>query len=44
MKSTTLTLGEAAPDFALPAADGGRWRLVDGRGGALVLVFYRGHW
>lgn len=44
MKSTTVPVGEAAPELDLAAVEGGRWRLADARGRAVVLVFYRGHW
>ncbi len=36
--------GDAAPDFELPAASGGKLRLSSLRGKDVVLVFYRGYW
>jgi peroxiredoxin len=40
-----LRPGDAAPDFALPDARGGRVALLDLRAaGRVVLVFYRGSW
>lgn len=38
----TLQVGQDAPDFALPDADGEEWRLSDKRGGVVVLLFYPG--
>ncbi|MDP3794703.1 MAG: thioredoxin-dependent thiol peroxidase [bacterium] len=37
---TTLTVGTAAPDFALPDQDGNKRRLRDWRGRWLLLYFY----
>jgi thioredoxin-dependent peroxiredoxin len=34
--------GAAAPDFALPDAEGKTWRLSDSRGKVVVLLFYPG--
>jgi peroxiredoxin len=42
--SETLKIGDTAPDFALPTADGGTVRLADYRGKPLALVFIRGTW
>jgi len=42
--SDTLKVGDTAPDFELPTADGATVRLVDYRGKPLVLVFIRGTW
>jgi cytochrome oxidase Cu insertion factor (SCO1/SenC/PrrC family) len=36
--------GTLAPDFELPSADGGNFRLSSLRGKNVVLLFYRGHW
>lgn len=36
----SLTIGEPAPDFALPRDDGGLFRLSDFRGRPVVLFFY----
>lgn len=35
-----LTVGETAPDFTLPTADGGSVRLADLRGRSVVVYFY----
>jgi peroxiredoxin Q/BCP len=35
-----VTLGNAVPEFSLPATGGGSWRLSDARGRKLVLYFY----
>jgi peroxiredoxin len=38
-------LGDTFPDFELPLADGGTYRLEEARGAGPVLVmFYRGFW
>ncbi len=37
-------VGRPAPDFALPAARGGRLQLSGQRGAPVVLVFFRGTW
>ena len=37
---TAIGLGDTAPDFDLPSAGGGRIRLADLRGKAVVLYFY----
>jgi hypothetical protein len=40
-----LKIGERAPDFTLPRADGGIVSLAEARrAGPVVIVFYRGHW
>lgn len=36
----TLTVGQKAPDFELPAADGSTFRLSDHKGKPVVLYFY----
>jgi hypothetical protein len=42
---TTLRVGERAPEFTLPDADGRAVSLADYRGQKpVVLVFYRGYW
>jgi hypothetical protein len=43
--TTTLQVGDAAPEFALPAADGSTVRLADAvADGPAIIVFYRGDW
>ncbi len=44
MKSSIVTVGDAAPDFTLPLAAGGQTTLNAHRGRSVVLLFYRGHW
>lgn len=43
-ESRALAVGDPAPAFALPDADGGSVALADLRGRRILLVFYRGHW
>ena len=44
-KSTTLKLGDRAPDFALPNGDGKLVLLSEyTQRSPVVLVFYRGYW
>lgn len=44
-KSTTLKLGDKAPDFALPNGDGKLVILSEyTQRSPVVLVFYRGYW
>ena len=44
-KTTTLKLGDKAPDFALPNGDGKLILLSDyTQRSPVVLVFYRGYW
>ena len=44
-KSTTLKLGDRAPDFALPNGDGKLVVLSEyTQRSPVVLVFYRGYW
>ena len=44
-KSTTLKLGDKAPDFALPNGDGKLVVLSEyTQRSPVVLVFYRGYW
>jgi thioredoxin-dependent peroxiredoxin len=35
-----LSVGDPAPDFSLPTADGGEYTLSDHRGGQVVVYFY----
>ncbi|BAN02035.1 hypothetical protein YM304_17210 [Ilumatobacter coccineus YM16-304] len=35
------TIGLPAPDIDLPSSRGGRWKLADHRGRAVVVVFHR---
>lgn len=39
-----IKLGEKAPDFGLPAADGKTVRLSDFAGHNVLIDFYRGYW
>lgn len=39
-----VTVGEKAPDFALPSADGETVRLSDFAGRNVLIDFYRGYW
>jgi peroxiredoxin Q/BCP len=39
---TGVSVGEAAPDFALPDGEGQTWRLSKHRGETVVLLFYPG--
>ena len=39
-----VTVGEKAPDFALPSADGKTVRLSDYAGHNVLIDFYRGYW
>jgi peroxiredoxin len=39
----TLTIGDAIPDFSLPATDGGTYGATDGDSGATVVVFTCNH-
>ena len=41
---STPKVGDRAPQFGLPAADGRTVALRDYAGKKLVLVFYRGYW
>jgi peroxiredoxin len=40
----TPKVGDRAPQFSLPSADGRTVSLKDYTGKKLVLVFYRGYW
>ena len=42
--SETLRVGDPAPDFALPTADGATVRLSDYTAKPLAVVFIRGTW
>jgi hypothetical protein len=39
-----VAVGATAPDFELPSAAGGSFKLGGLRGKNVVLVFYRGYW
>lgn len=39
-----VRVGEKAPDFALPSADGKTIRLSDYAGRNVLIDFYRAHW
>ena len=39
-----VNVGDKAPDFALPSADGQTVRLSDYAGHNVLIDFYRGHW
>ena len=39
-----VKMGEKAPDFALPSADGKTVRLSDYLGHNVLIDFYRGYW
>jgi cytochrome oxidase Cu insertion factor (SCO1/SenC/PrrC family) len=39
-----IKVGEKAPDFALPSADGKSIRLSDFAGHNVLIDFYRGYW
>ena len=40
--ASQASVGQPAPDFALPDAGGGEWRLSEQRGRTVVLLFYPG--
>jgi peroxiredoxin len=46
MNKTIPDIGQSAPDFHVPAADGKTFRLSDvlKSGKNVKLMFYRGHW
>jgi len=39
-----IKVGDKAPDFALPSADGKTVRLSDYAGHNILIDFYRGYW
>ncbi len=39
-----VTVGQKAPDFAIPAGNGSTVRLSALRGHSVLLYFYRGYW
>jgi AhpC/TSA family len=39
-----VKVGDKAPDFALPSADGRTVRISDYAGHNVLIDFYRGHW
>ena len=39
-ETTTLRVGDPAPDFSLPAHTGATWKLADARGQNVVIAFY----
>jgi hypothetical protein len=41
LEGVTLRPGDAAPPIALPAHDGGTWRLTDHIGVPVLLIFHR---
>ena len=47
-RTNTIGVGDLAPDFSLPTAEAGTWRLAEhlahGEFSSLVVVFYRGTW
>jgi peroxiredoxin len=47
-RTNTIGIGDKAPHFSLPMAEGGMWslgeHLAKGEYGSLVIVFYRGSW
>ncbi len=44
-RTPVIAVGQPAPDFALPDADGRYWELSKiVANGSAVVVFYRGYW
>src|SRR5215470_1168942 len=47
-RASSIGIGDKAPDFSLPTAEGGTWslgeQLAQGKCSSLVMVFYRGTW
>ena len=47
-RTSSIDVGDKAPDFSLPTAEGGIWslgeQLAQGRYSSLVVAFYRGTW
>ena len=48
MRTNAISVGDKAPDFTMPMAEGGTWTLAEhlaqNRYSSLVMVFYRGNW
>jgi peroxiredoxin len=48
VRTKTVGVGDKAPDFSMPMAEGGTWSLTEhlaqNRYSSLVMVFYRGTW
>jgi peroxiredoxin len=48
VRTNAIGVGDKAPDFSLPMAEGGTWNLAEhlaqNRYSSLVMVFYRGTW
>src|SRR5262245_23306564 len=48
LRTRSIGVGDQAPDFSLPIAEGGTWRLgehlAQGKCSSFVVVFYRGTW
>jgi peroxiredoxin len=48
VRTRAVSVGDKAPDFSMPMAEGGTWSLVEhlarNRYSSLVMVFYRGSW
>ena len=48
VRTKTVGVGDRAPDFSMPMAEGGTWSLTEhlaqNRYSSLVMVFYRGTW
>ena len=48
VRTKAVSVGDKAPDFSMPMAEGGTWSLVEhlarNRYSSLVMVFYRGSW
>jgi hypothetical protein len=48
VRTNSIGVGDKAPDFSLPTAEGGTWslreHLAQGKCSSQVVVFYRGTW